>query len=208
MDESPQQYQYYLFLLFLIVLKLSLIYTEFIKPGVSMESRRSKTGQKNILLSCPKTPRLHARPRLYEFGVLSLFLLFLFVTIISQTFLRSLLSILFTTINMMQYSRKINQTTTRTTTLPVSSILLNSITAFLKSIVFGSTKKSASNEDRWWHRQWMKLGFSSLHVMYIRQVIKTQIKPILFYFKHLRCFELMKVQKSFTMLTPRASKKK
>ena len=28
------------------------------------------TGQKNILLSCPKMPRLHARSRLYELGVL------------------------------------------------------------------------------------------------------------------------------------------
>ena len=27
------------------------------------------TGQKNILLSCPKMPRLHARSRLYELGV-------------------------------------------------------------------------------------------------------------------------------------------
>ena len=34
-----------------------------------MESRRFRTGQKNIPLSCSKTPRLHARPRLYEFGV-------------------------------------------------------------------------------------------------------------------------------------------
>ena len=34
-----------------------------------MESRRFRTGQKIIILSCPKTPRLHARPRLYEFGV-------------------------------------------------------------------------------------------------------------------------------------------
>ena len=34
-----------------------------------MESRRDRTGQKNILLSCPISPRLHARSRLYEFGV-------------------------------------------------------------------------------------------------------------------------------------------
>ena len=27
------------------------------------------TGQKNILLSCPKMPRLHARSRLYDLGV-------------------------------------------------------------------------------------------------------------------------------------------
>ena len=46
------------------------IYTEFIKPGASMESRRFRTGQRNILLSCPKTSRPHARSRLYEFGVL------------------------------------------------------------------------------------------------------------------------------------------
>ena len=39
-----------------------------------MESRRFRTGQKNILLSCTKTPRLHARSRLYKFGVLSLVL--------------------------------------------------------------------------------------------------------------------------------------
>ena len=44
-------------------------YTEFIKSGTSMESRRDRTGQKNILLSCPIPLRLHARSRLYEFGV-------------------------------------------------------------------------------------------------------------------------------------------
>ena len=44
-------------------------YTEFIKFGASMESRRFRTGQRNILLSSPKTPRLHAHSRLYEFGV-------------------------------------------------------------------------------------------------------------------------------------------
>ena len=44
-------------------------YTEFIKPGASMDLRRFRTEQKNILLSCPKTPRLHARSRLYKFGV-------------------------------------------------------------------------------------------------------------------------------------------
>ena len=46
------------------------LYTEFIKPGASMESRRDRTGQKNTLLSCPIPHRLHARSRLYEFGVL------------------------------------------------------------------------------------------------------------------------------------------
>ena len=45
------------------------LYTEFIKPGASKESRRDRTGQKNILLSCPILPQLHARSRLYEFGV-------------------------------------------------------------------------------------------------------------------------------------------
>ena len=34
-----------------------------------MESRWDRTGQKNILLSCPISPRLHARSRLYEFSV-------------------------------------------------------------------------------------------------------------------------------------------
>ena len=34
-----------------------------------MESRRDRTGQNNILLSCPISPQLHARSRLYEFGV-------------------------------------------------------------------------------------------------------------------------------------------
>ena len=46
------------------------ICTEFIEPGASMEWRRDRTGQKNILFSCPAPPRLHARSRLYEFGVL------------------------------------------------------------------------------------------------------------------------------------------
>ena len=44
------------------------VYTDVIKPGASMESRYFRTGQnkyfKNILLSCPKMPRLHARSRL------------------------------------------------------------------------------------------------------------------------------------------------
>ena len=44
-------------------------YTEFIKPGASMESRRDSRGQNNILLSCPILPRFHARSRLYEFVV-------------------------------------------------------------------------------------------------------------------------------------------
>ena len=34
-----------------------------------MESRRDRTEQKNILLSCSISPRLYARSRLYEFGV-------------------------------------------------------------------------------------------------------------------------------------------
>ena len=47
-------------------------YTEFIKPGASIDSRhlgQDKRNILNILLSCPKMPRLHARSRLYEFGV-------------------------------------------------------------------------------------------------------------------------------------------
>ena len=34
-----------------------------------MESRRDRTEQKNIFLSCPISPRLYARSRLYEFDV-------------------------------------------------------------------------------------------------------------------------------------------
>ena len=41
-----------------------------------MESRQDRTGQNNILLSCPILPRLHARSRLYEFGVLGQMLFF------------------------------------------------------------------------------------------------------------------------------------
>ena len=48
------------------------LYFEFIKPGASIDSRhlgQDKRNILNILLSCPKMPRLHARSRLYEFGV-------------------------------------------------------------------------------------------------------------------------------------------
>ena len=53
----------------IIIVIIIMLCTEFIKPGANTESRRFRTGQKNILLFCPKTPRLHARSRLYEFGV-------------------------------------------------------------------------------------------------------------------------------------------
>ena len=44
-------------------------YTDAIKPGVSIKSRRFRTGENNFLLSCPKTPRLHARSSLYDIDV-------------------------------------------------------------------------------------------------------------------------------------------